>query len=122
LQADQLLRERAYPIDVIACPTEVHPHVAAVYPTQVRNRLRERGKATLPLRIVFVKRHERANAPHPLALLCACRERPRRRAAEERDEFPPSKANATRRAPQTADGAFPASSDVVIDVAGPMSE
>ena len=34
LQADQLLRERSYPIGVIpAHPPEVHPHVAAIGPT-----------------------------------------------------------------------------------------
>jgi hypothetical protein len=36
LQADQLLRERSYPIDVTTAPTKVHPHVAAIDPTQVR--------------------------------------------------------------------------------------
>jgi hypothetical protein len=54
LQADQLLREHSYPIDVIAEPTNVHPHVAAIDPTQVRKRLRERSEATLLLGIVFV--------------------------------------------------------------------
>jgi hypothetical protein len=29
LHADQLMRERSHPIDVIALPLEVHPHVAA---------------------------------------------------------------------------------------------
>jgi hypothetical protein len=38
LQADQLLRERSYPIDVTAGPTKVDPHVAAIGPTQVRKR------------------------------------------------------------------------------------
>src|SRR5439155_14922369 len=41
LQADQLLRERSYPIDVTAAPTKVDPHVAATGPTQVRKRLSE---------------------------------------------------------------------------------
>src|SRR6516162_8476089 len=53
LQADQLLRKRSYPIDVIAAPPKVHPHVAAIAPTQVRKRLGERGEAKLPLRIGF---------------------------------------------------------------------
>jgi hypothetical protein len=35
LQADQLLRERSYPIDVNAAPTKVYPHVAAIGPIQV---------------------------------------------------------------------------------------
>ncbi|HKD35441.1 MAG TPA: hypothetical protein VKB78_01535, partial [Pirellulales bacterium] len=38
MQADQLLRERSCPIDVIADPTKVHPHVAAIGPTQIRKR------------------------------------------------------------------------------------
>jgi hypothetical protein len=42
LQADQLLRERSYPIVVTAAPPKVHPHVAAIDPTQVRKRLSER--------------------------------------------------------------------------------
>ena len=40
--------------------------------------------------IALRKCHQRANAPHPLGLLCARRERPRsRRAAEQRDELAP---------------------------------
>jgi hypothetical protein len=33
--------------------------------------------------------HKHADPPHPLALLCARRERPRRRTAEQRDELAP---------------------------------
>src|SRR5215468_2536292 len=86
LQADQLLREPSYPIDVIAPPPKVHPRVAAINPSQVRKRLRERRVAKLPLRIVFVERHEHADAPHAVSLLRPRSERQRRRAAEERDE------------------------------------
>jgi hypothetical protein len=75
LQADQLLRERSHPIGVTAGPTKVHPHVAVIVPTQVRKRLSERRVAMLPLRIVFVELHEHADAPHPLGLLRAGRER-----------------------------------------------
>jgi hypothetical protein len=71
-------------------PPKVHPHVAAVGPTQVRKRLRERRETTLFLRIIFVVRHEHSDAPHALALLRPCRERPRRRAAEKRDELAPA--------------------------------
>jgi hypothetical protein len=35
VQADQLLRERSYPIDVNAAPTKVYPHVAAIGLIQV---------------------------------------------------------------------------------------
>jgi hypothetical protein len=38
-------------------------------------------------RIVRSNIHERADAPHALALLCARRKRPRRRAAEKGDEL-----------------------------------
>ena len=47
LQADQLLRERSYPIGVTAAPTKVHPHVAAVRPTHARKGLRERREFRL---------------------------------------------------------------------------
>jgi hypothetical protein len=33
LQADQLLGERSYPIDVTAVPPKVDPHVAAIDPS-----------------------------------------------------------------------------------------
>jgi hypothetical protein len=62
--------------------------------TQARKRLRERRDLSLPHGIIFIIRHEHADAPYALALLGACRERPCRRAAEPSDEFAPSKANA----------------------------
>jgi hypothetical protein len=89
LQADQLLRERSYPIDVTAAPPKVHPHLAAIGPAQARKRLRERGDERLRQGIVFVARHEHADAPHAVALLRPRREGPYRRAAEERDELAP---------------------------------
>jgi hypothetical protein len=48
LQADQFLRGRSYPIDVIAGPTKVHPRVAAIDPTEARKRLNERRDVTIP--------------------------------------------------------------------------
>jgi hypothetical protein len=46
--------------------------------------------ASLPLRIVSSRQHERSNPPNAFALLSARRERPRRRrAAEQRDERAP---------------------------------
>jgi hypothetical protein len=82
LQADQFLHDRSYPIDVTAGPTKVHPQVAAIGPTQVRKRLRERSVTTLRLRIVFVKRHEHTDATHALRLLRPPREWLRSSAAE----------------------------------------
>src|SRR6516162_4027501 len=75
-------------------PPKVNPHVAAISPTQARKRLSERREARLPHGIVFVIRHEHADTPYAVALLRPRRERPRRRAAEERDELAPPKANA----------------------------
>ena len=73
MQADQLLRERSHLIAISAGPTKVDPQVAAIGPTQARKRLRERGVEKLPLRIVFVARHEHADAPNPCTLLRARR-------------------------------------------------
>jgi hypothetical protein len=55
----------------------------------------EDGETGLPFWIVRRQMHQRANAPHALALLRARRERPKerrrgRRAAEQRDEIAPS--------------------------------
>jgi hypothetical protein len=58
LQADQLLRKRSYPIDVTAAPPEVDPYIAAIGPTQVRKRFRERREVSLRQGIVFVERRE----------------------------------------------------------------
>jgi hypothetical protein len=75
-QADQILRERRYPIGVIAVPSNVHSHVATIDPTQVRKRFSECRETRLIHGIVFVARHEHANAPHAVALLRLRRERP----------------------------------------------
>src|SRR5262249_51253348 len=55
LQADQLLRRRAYLIDVSAGPTKVHSHAAALGPAQARKRLRERRELSLRHGLVFVE-------------------------------------------------------------------
>jgi hypothetical protein len=55
--------------------------------------LRDRGDLRLRLKIVFVARHEHADALHARRLLRPCRERPCRRAAKPDDEVAPSKAN-----------------------------
>jgi hypothetical protein len=73
LQADQLCRERSYPIGVSASITKVDPHIAAIDPTQARKRLRQRRDVSLCHEIVFVAGPEHADPPHAVALL-----RPRR--------------------------------------------
>jgi hypothetical protein len=89
LRPGQLLRECSYLIDVAACPTKVYPHIAAIGPTQVCKRLSERRDASLPLRIVFVRWDEHADATYSVGLLRGYHKRPRRRAAEPCDELPP---------------------------------
>ena len=86
MQADQLLREHLYPIGVSAGPSKVHPHVASNSPTQVRKRLSERRDESLPIRIGFVVRHERADAPYAVGLLPLRHHRRHRRAPNPRDE------------------------------------
>src|SRR5215467_2839818 len=70
-------------------PAGIDPQVAALAPSQLAERLCERGEPGLPLGIVRGDIREHANAPHSLDLLRARRERPRGRAADERDELAP---------------------------------
>jgi len=84
LQTDQLLRERSYPIGVTASRTNVHPQVAAIGPTEARKRLSERRNESPRHEIVFVARHEHADAPHASRLLRPHRQRPRCRTSEPR--------------------------------------
>src|SRR5262249_41683414 len=64
---------------------KVYPQVSAIGPPQVRKRLRESGNVSL--RQGTRSRHEHADPPHAAGLLRACRERPRRHAADKRDKF-----------------------------------
>jgi hypothetical protein len=88
LQTDQLLRERSYPIVVIAAPSKVHPHVAALGPAQAGKRLSERRNERQTRHRVASQEH--ADPAHPAALLRARCEGPPRRDAEERDELAPN--------------------------------
>jgi hypothetical protein len=64
----------------------IPPYVATDRPARLLQALRERSQASLSFPIVRRVWQEHADAPHPPGLLRACRERPRRRAAEQRDE------------------------------------
>src|SRR5262245_22326165 len=62
--------------------------IAALAPSERRKPLRESGEIALRHRVALRKTHEHPDAPHPLGLLRARRERPRgRRAAKQRDEL-----------------------------------
>src|SRR5262245_38616032 len=69
-------------------PARVDPHVAADAPARLLETLQERPDAGLKFRIVRSRGQENADETHPLALLRVRSERPRRRAAEQRDELP----------------------------------
>src|SRR5262249_6404246 len=64
--------------------------------------LRESGEPGLTFRIIGGEIHEHADAPHPLALLRARRERPCGRAADQRDELPASHSRPQGSKPRTA--------------------
>src|SRR5262245_25586002 len=69
-------------------PAGIDPQVAALAPSQLAERLCERGEPGLPLGIVRGDIREHADAPRAFDLLRARRERPREgRAADERDEL-----------------------------------
>ena len=64
-------------------------NIIADGPAQSLHPLQKCSVADLHVRIVRCVGHERAHAPHGLALLRSRRERPRHRAAEQRDEVAP---------------------------------
>ena len=65
----------------------LNPNVAAGGPAQLLQPLRNAVTRASASGSSTVSRLEHANAPHALALLRACGERPRRRAADKRDEL-----------------------------------
>ena len=91
LQRDEFLRESLHRLRVAAArPANVDPDVAALRPPELLESLPERRDAGLCFRVALGKRHQHADPPHPLGLLRARGERPRRRrAAEQRDELAP---------------------------------
>ena len=72
---------------LVAAQRIVDVHVTADGPAQKRQPLQERSDAGLPYRIVCDGGQKHADTPHPLGLLSPRRQRPRRRAAEQRDEL-----------------------------------
>src|SRR5215472_7504017 len=71
---------------VIACWRRVIA-AAALGPPESRKPLAKRRDTQLSFRIALGERHQHADTPHALALLRARRERPRGRAAKQRDEL-----------------------------------
>src|SRR5262249_47874640 len=65
------------------------PNVAVLHPSERLKSLSERIGAGFYFWIVLGECMQEHNAPHPLRLLRARRERPRRRAAKQHDELAP---------------------------------
>src|SRR5262249_17416081 len=74
----------------------------------------EHCSADLPFRIGFGKRHQHAHPPHPVGLLRLRRERPRSRAAEERDERAPGRHSITSSARASSIGGTPMPSALAV--------
>jgi hypothetical protein len=72
-------------IGIGRCPANVNPHVAAVDPTQLLQRLKECPSTGLILGIVRGAGHKQADGPHPVGLLSNCGDRPNNRPAEKSD-------------------------------------
>src|SRR5262249_17480022 len=87
-ERDQFRCMLAHSVRKTRAPSDVNSCVSAVGPSYSTELRSERCKATLCLRIVCGQIHEHTDAPHPLGLLRAPRDRPRHgRAAEQRDEL-----------------------------------
>src|SRR5262245_887475 len=72
-------------------PASIDPQIAAVHPAQFLQLLDERSALRPSFRIALRPAHQYADAPHPLRLLRARRERPcDSRAAGQRDELAPT--------------------------------
>src|SRR5262245_3885896 len=86
----QFRRTLAKIVRLDAGPVGLDAQVATFTPSQLLQALHQCGVALLDVRIVRgPAAREYADAPHPLTLLCARRQRPRCRAAEQRDELAP---------------------------------
>src|SRR5262249_8661334 len=86
-ECDQLRRVLPKEFNIACAPTSVDPNIAAICPSQLLQSTHKRRQADRRFRVVLGPVHEHADAPHALALLRPHRERPRRRAAEQRDEL-----------------------------------
>src|SRR5262249_52880606 len=86
-RTDQFRRSGLFAGRIANAPAIVDAHVAAVGPAQPLQRVEERCNAHLTFAISLWVDDQHADAPRPLRLLRPRRERPRRRAAEQRDEL-----------------------------------
>src|SRR5262249_42437464 len=74
-------------IGIARSPSGLDLHIAADGPARLLQTLQKYSIARLSERIVRIRVHEHADAPHALALLRPRHSRPRRRAAEQHDDL-----------------------------------
>src|SRR5262249_20003076 len=86
LQSDQLFCECLNSDCVGIAPAIIDSEVASIRPAELLKALLKYGHAGADIGIAFRNRHQHADTTNSLRLLRACRERPRRRAAWQRDE------------------------------------
>src|SRR5262245_33014147 len=89
LQSDQLFCECLNSDCVGIAPAIIDSEVASIRPAELLKALLKYGHAGADIGIAFRNRHQHADTTNSLRLLRACRERPCRRAAEQRDELAP---------------------------------
>src|SRR5215469_10493717 len=89
LQSDQLFCECLNSDCVGIAPAIIDSKVASIRPAELLKALLKYGHAGADIGNAFRNRHQHADTTNSLRLLRACRERPRRRAAEQRDEGAP---------------------------------
>jgi hypothetical protein len=87
LQRNEFLRESLHRLHVGRRPASVDPDVAVLRPAELLERLAECSDPSLSFRVALGIGHQHANKPHQLGLLRSCRQRPRRRAADQREEL-----------------------------------
>src|SRR5262249_29610875 len=93
LQVDHLFRLRLQSAG--GCKAIVDADIAALRPSESLDLLLESRKSRFRVRMVLGGSHQHADPPYSIGLLRACRQRPSRRAAEERDELAPSRHSIT---------------------------
>src|SRR5262249_9548429 len=104
-QRDQFRCMFAKVLEIAGRKAIINSHIVAVGPAQLLQSLLECREAYLVVLIVPIHAREHADAPHALALLRACRQRPcRRRAAEQRYELAPSHSITSSARPSNASG------------------
>src|SRR5262245_37329453 len=93
LLRDELLGESRHRFHVAWCPpANIRSDIVAIHPTKLLKFFPEYPKPGLPFRVALGSYHQHADSVR-LLLLRPRHERPRRRAAEQRDELAPPHVN-----------------------------